>query len=203
MREAKGSQARDEKGRRTWTDDVQGYRLTDEHRRNTHDDISARSKLGDHARQTAADLVDGVLRGEIRPESLAPLVAVGWKTQVYVAFSNRRLHTVMTWKRPLVIHSLALSSRVQVQRGENMREVWHAGLGLSWRTPAASRSMAQLAMSSGGFEGARVPASVPPRDGSVRAAPSSAAPAGLPGARGISDAAATPGSQAAAAPIPE
>ena len=92
---------------------------------------------------------------------------------------------------------------MQVQRGENMREAWRAGLGRSWRTAAASRSMAQLTMSSGGFEGARVPASVPPRDGSVRAAPSSAAPAGLPSARGISDSAATPGSQAAAAPIPE
>ena len=70
------------------------YRLTDERLRNTHDDISPRSKLGDRAGQKVADLVDGFLRGEIRPESLAPLVAIEWKTQLCVVFSNRRLHAV-------------------------------------------------------------------------------------------------------------
>ena len=132
MPEAKGSQARDEKGRGAWTDDVQRYRLTDERLRNTHDDISPRSKLGDHAGQTAADLVDGFLRGELRPESLTPLVAVKWKTQVYAAFSNRRLHAVKTWKRPLVIHSLAHSSRMQTQPSQLMRHT-------AWETRPSGR----------------------------------------------------------------
>ena len=87
--------------------------------------------------------MDGFLRGELRPESLTPLVAVKWKTQVYAAFSNRRLHAAKQMPCHETVQRPQRRTGEAWTRGRARAATVTAERSSAWRSPGRARDGAR------------------------------------------------------------